>query len=73
MNIPIPALGDFPADKPNCGNCKQSRAICPRAKLNKQIHNGLIYRHGEVQAIIYRCPHYEGPYKDKELNLFSET
>ena len=72
MNIPIPTLDDFPTDRANCGNCKQSRSICPRAKSNNTQHNGLIYRNSEVQGIIYLCPNYKGPFKDKELNLFKE-
>lgn len=68
MKAPVPTLDDFPSDRPNCGNCKQSRAICPRAKSNKQVHNGLIYRYGEAQAIIYRCPHYEGVFNPPLFN-----
>lgn len=86
MKAPVPTLSDFPADRPNCGNCTQSRALCPRAKSNKQIHNGLIYRNGEVQGIIYRCLHYKGKYDGfrrcpdgkwrkagEQLNLFEEN
>ena len=74
MKIPIPSMGDFPSGRPNCGNCTQSRSFCPRTKSNKQQHNGMLYGwNGEVTGIIYRCPHYTGPYEfGKELELFTE-
>lgn len=60
--IVIPTMDDFPGDRPNCGNCTQSRSLCPRAKTNKQIHNGVMYAGSEPRGIIYRCVHYKGKY-----------
>lgn len=61
MNKSIITLEDFSSDKPNCGNCTRKGGSCPRAKINKQVHNGNIYGfNGDVAGVIYRCANYSG-------------
>lgn len=72
MSKIIPTLEDFPANKPNCGNCSRKGGICYRTKSNKTMHNGLIFGvGGDVTGIIYCCPHYTGYYQDLMNDLFT--
>lgn len=59
----IITLDDFPSNEANCGNCTRKGGGCLRSKSDKTIHNGYMYGiGGDPSGIIYRCPHYTGPY-----------
>lgn len=63
MKVPDITLEDLPADKANCGNCTRKGGSCPRKQVNKNQHNGYIFRNGEVVGMICGCPNYTGSYQ----------
>lgn len=58
-------IDDFPADKPNCGNCTYRGAGCARAK--KAHPNGMVKNSctGNYDGVIYLCTFYEGKFKPR--------
>ena len=56
----LPTIDDFPADKPNCGNCTRKGGACARSE--KRYPNGYVKSSvtGEISGIIYRCAHWTG-------------
>ena len=53
---------ECPTNRASCLNCTRKGGGCARSASNKQQHNGMYYRNGEVVGVIIRCVHYTGPY-----------
>ena len=61
------ALSNF-SDEANCATCTRKGGPCPRSET-KRYPNGYVVSGvtRAVSGIIYKCPHYTGPYEVKSI------
>ena len=58
-------LDMIPNDRASCANCTHRGGYCARSSKRKDIHNGCIYRNGEIVGVISRCGGYTGKFKNE--------